>query len=104
MKNKPFIALSALLFTVGSTSSMASNNVCSLIDIYAKNVMEIRQMGGSMSDLMGMVDDGDYKDLYETIIISAFEVPRYNTEKNKQNAISDFTNKQYLECVKAYKD
>ena len=50
-----------------------------------------------------LIEAAEGNDLLETIIISAYEVPRYGVESNKQESVEDFRNKVYLQCAKVHK-
>ncbi len=60
--------------------------------------MTNRQLGGSMADAIE-VANGD--ETLESIVISAYEVPRYGTERMQQRQIEDYKNEVYLTCAKA---
>lgn len=72
------------------------NEHCSAYSSLAARVMEGRQAGITMSESMKiMADDGTMQQL----VISAYEQPRYATERMQKRAIVDFENTVHLACV-----
>lgn len=95
------IALSALQATWLAHAEEADwRTMCSSASKFAETVMVERQNGRSMAEL---IEAAEGNDLLETIIISAYEEPRYGVENNKQQSVEDFRNKVYLQCAKAHK-
>ena len=75
--------------------------LCGDISGLASQVMKSRQSGIPMSAMI-QATQGD--SMMENMIISAFETPRYSSEKVKKRTIEDFRDKIYLECIKALKE
>jgi len=95
-------SLAACLFA--AQNAKASDDLtskCKSISTLAGTIMKARQAGTSMSEMMEVKIGPDVKDLATSMIVSAFETPRFNTEKIKQETISDFRDDWYLKCVKA---
>lgn len=63
-------------------------------------IMEYRQQGQLMSDIMGMFEGVDLNGAVQKIIVSAYELPRYSTDEYQERAIADFANDVFLGCVK----
>ncbi len=59
--------------------------------------MRLRQNG---SDAMKVVEAIPQPHMQE-LAIRAFELPRFDTENLKQEAINDFRNQSYVECVRS---
>jgi len=70
---------------------------CANVAQLAETVMQQRQRGASMRELMSRVPDND---VARRIIMAAYEEPRYNTREYQQNEIRDFENKYFLECMR----
>lgn len=73
---------------------------CKELSNTAKDLMEIRQQGYSMSTLMEAAEGSE---LAQALVIEAYRQPRYNSERYKKQAVEDFTNSVYLQCLEAKK-
>jgi len=94
-----------LLFFVFWSFSVQADNVgwkerCGVLAKIAAAIMDNRQSGVPMDEMMKTVGDSEVD---MAILIAAFEKPRYKTEEYKNNAIVNFRNSIYLECVKQLK-
>lgn len=49
------------------------------------------------------LDGVENKELYEELVILAYESPRYNSKKMQNLTIVDFQNEIYLNCIKEYR-
>jgi len=74
---------------------------CSDISDTAKAVMNARQAGVPTAKLMEVA--GDNKGM-ETMIIQAYERPRYNSPEYKARASVDFAETWYVTCVRVLRD
>lgn len=72
---------------------------CQAVSNLAATVMERRQEGVSMADLMAAVDD----DIVHDMIVEAYEQPRFGTDSVARTLIEDFRDQWYLDCVKSLK-
>lgn len=88
--------------TAENSFSISTNWVskCTEMSSLAETIMSGRQSGVSMAQMMETVGDIE---IGQRMIIAAYDVPRYRTEKHIQNAIKDFRDELYLECAKALK-
>lgn len=68
---------------------------CESVGLLAKTVMEARQSGVAMQDVMQGANE-----LTKQLLIAAYEQPPYVSAAGKQRAITNFQNDVYLECVK----
>ena len=83
------------LFMVASMNVYAID--CASLSETAATVMEVRQMGYPMSKLMEAAErDGA---LARALVIEAYRQPRYSSDGYKENAIKDFANEVYLQCI-----
>lgn len=74
---------------------------CQVYSKLAGQIMDLRQNGMLMSDLLSKLNpDGDSPSV-EMLIISAYESPRYSTQGMKERTIQDFQNDVFLKCVKS---
>lgn len=78
-------------------------SLCKQMSDVAGMVMENRQEGMLMSELMALADSS-FSGLLEDIASAAYSKPRFSTEKMQKRAIVDFQNDVYLGCVTNLKD
>ena len=97
---KLVLALAAILVVSCARQDAApgesKEEVCPLAQTVARKIMEARQAGASMSDMLA----NKPSDLVRKLTISAYETPRYQSPEFIQRAIDDFGNDTYLACVK----
>lgn len=65
--------------------------------------MKARQNGVAMQKVLDVISTPDFasvKDGFRTIIMMAYDKPRFSTEANKQRAIGDFRDQVQLYCMK----
>jgi len=84
-------------------------SVCGEIAGTAEVVMQSRQDGISMSKIMQVLDsnaemDESTKKLMRDMLIAAYELPRFSTEKVKKETIENFRDQYYLGCVKGLRN
>ena len=68
---------------------------CLTLGVISTTVMEARQRGVSIGDLMVVAKESE---LLQAIILAAYQVPRFNTEEYQQQAVADFGNEVMLAC------
>ena len=78
-------------------------SLCETFSDYAKNVMTARQEGASIARLIKIVNSPDPEDggVMQQIVIDAYDHPKLSLEENKREAIKDFENEIYIQCIKA---
>jgi len=97
---KGIIALSLLLAS-SATYAGDSNETCDQIHEIATSVMDARQRGVSVKkamDIMGGTSIG------KNMVMNAYEDTRWNSKSRQQDAVTEFANTYYLECVKAFSE
>jgi hypothetical protein len=78
--------------------------LCRVMAEGAESIMSQRQAGQSMSVLMDrMSGDNMMANFFETLIIDAYDRPRYSTDSMVSRAIEDFKNDAYLLCVRNFR-
>ncbi|WP_427144066.1 hypothetical protein ACQCLI_12765 [Pseudomonas nitroreducens] len=86
-------------------SADQSDDPCAWVNSYSKSIMTARQHNKSMSDLVKVVNEQDIsvsaKSEIKKMIVAAYEAPVFMTEEVQNKMISEFQNKNYLQCVKA---
>lgn len=75
--------------------------MCNSLSEAAKSTMERRQEGVSMRKVMEIAKGNK---LLESVVISAYDSPRYSTEEMQARSVEDFRDKWYLECIKSQRD
>jgi len=95
------LLVTSLMLVLISTPALAG--ICEDISSLAGLIMDVRQKGAPMSTVMGVANEQKdaYRPLCRSIVIDAYESPKYSTESVKAQVISEFTNKYYLACVKS---
>ncbi len=93
------IIFGALIFS----QPVIADEMCTSIEFLAKSAMEFRQKGVAMSTVInGFVEEGQPEaELYKTIIIEAYDSPRFSTEEYQKSEIIEFSNKWYSACLKS---
>lgn len=84
--------------------AVASDNaLCESMSNLAGAIMEGRQAGRDMAEMMkaGSSNDPAIVKLRESFIVAAFEEPRYSSEEYQQKATADFKNSVFLQCFKS---
>lgn len=92
------LILAALFLPALALAEKPTFEVCQSYSTYAETVMESRQLGVDMASAYEMVKD---EKILSTILMSAYDSPRYSTQDFKDNAISDFKNKWFLACIQS---
>lgn len=77
---------------------------CKTFEAMAEIIMNARQNGASMSGLYAK-DYGskDKNEITRGLIKEAYEVPRFNSNISKKNAVLDFKNEKFRLCIKNLK-
>lgn len=74
---------------------------CKDQSLLAASVMNARQSGMTMAEMMEIPKKGKEGDGARALVIDSFKYPKMNTESNQQSAISEFENQTYLQCIEA---
>lgn len=78
-------------------------SICKSTSSTAKSIMNSRQRGASMVDMMDKVvgsADPAIKEIVKAFVIDAYNQPRFDTLEYQQKAELDFENNAYLTCIK----
>jgi hypothetical protein len=106
MKIRNIIYLALLLLFLQSTSNAegisreGALKTCTQIEGISGLIMEGRQSGVSMSELMKVSVPGSINEIMDDIVIDAFEKPRSSTQSHKAKTIENFKSKWFLSCYK----
>lgn len=79
------------------TSIEAATGHCRGIAAAAERTMTARQMGAPMSDVMEAATKAG--GVYEKIVVDAYDWPLIQTERVRDQVISEFQNAAYRECI-----
>lgn len=94
------IAIACILIPTSAVAGNDWRSTCKLISSLAETVMVNRQNGVSMVKMMETAK-GAVKDMTETLIMSAYDKPRFSTDEMQKRSVEDFRDQAYLECIKA---
>ncbi|MEI9405904.1 hypothetical protein [Mesorhizobium argentiipisi] len=74
---------------------------CTALGGLARSIMDKRQGGVDMSQIMSAIEsisNEEFKPVARSMVIMAYNTPRWNGEELKQQAISDFSNQVQVAC------
>lgn len=107
MKNLLISALMLFLFmstTVNATeeNTVSRAEICESYARYAELVMELRQIGAPLSNILAPLgsDSSTEKEVMREIVLLAYEEPRYTTEAVQKREIQDFRNRIHVNCLR----
>jgi len=97
------VLLTIIAFSFIATSAYADDwrKTCDSYGGLAETIMSGRQSGTSMAKMMKVLNNDEGSELFEKLIIAAYDRPRYSTEQMQKRSIEEFRDKMYLECAKA---
>lgn len=102
---KALVPIFVFLISTGSQCIPAKESdivqACKLYESLAEVIMEARQKGAPMSGLYTR-DYGtkERNEITKKIIIEAYDIPRFNSDQSKKDAVRNFKNDKFLFCIK----
>jgi len=100
MKKIIIIAMLVLIPIIGN----AENKNCNSMAEFAKTIMQLRQGGAPINEVMNFIESAEDKpEVYKvmkSITIMAYDTPRYSTPSIKEKTINEFYNTIYVNCIK----
>lgn len=72
-------------------------DICAAVGSLAEQIMEARQGGTPMSELMEIAGDGP---ALRQLVIEAFEISRYSTPRHRERVVEDFRADAELACYR----
>lgn len=96
MSKRVMLLVTGLFVSSLATAADDWKKRCSSMGDLAEQIMGARQDGIAMSKMIETAQG----QLTETMIMGAYERPRYNTEANRKREIGDYRDAWYLRCVK----
>lgn len=95
-------ALGAVIGAFWSSPATATERTfCETIEHVAGATMRARQRGVALSEVIAVAQNADIPEvarLMRTMVIAAYELPRYETAEFQQRAIADFAEEWALAC------
>lgn len=98
MKLFKALALTALLTTPAVADTVTDQEFCTSVSELSEAVMEGRQGGTPMSEMMRVAGSNG---IMKSMVLEAFDHPRYSTRDVKRRTIQEFTNQWFSTCMKA---
>lgn len=91
-----------LTIALMATTAFAEETMCDSLARMAKGAITARQNNVPISEVMDALpkEESRLKDFIKMVIISAYEVPLFTSEKNKLMVINEFSNTVYVGCMK----
>lgn len=99
------LTTAALLILTSLPSASDTGNVtdpatfCPVISRTAGEIMRAHQVGVPLTRAMEIVGDDAF---WRNIVLQAYSSPRYSTDENRRNAVTDFTTTVELACYKSF--
>ena len=89
------LSLAAVLALSVFSAQAEESHFCESVGELATIIMQNRQKGVDLSKMLTLSkgDDG-----VKTMVLDAYNSPRYSTDVYKNDAVSDFSNKWVLAC------
>lgn len=80
-------------------------NMCLTLAEFADKVMDNRQSGVELPNQLAVIKGAppDMMPIMKTVIMLAYDSPRYNTESNKADEVKRYKEKVLLTCLKTMK-
>lgn len=98
-------ALSLSALSSASAEAGGDQHVCGAMGALAGSIMEMRQTGVPLSEMMRRITDAvadeAMKEFARAAVMMAYAAPYYSTREFKENAINEFRNEAELSCFKS---
>jgi len=92
---KKAILVIALLSSMPATAQVSE--FCKSITDISETIMEKRQDGVKMIDMLNLVKDND---AVRNIVIDAYDFPKFSIDENKREMVSVFSDRWLMACIK----
>lgn len=104
MKN---LIIAAMMFvptiTFAEEQKMTPEQTCGLVANLSKSIMDNRQIGVPLVDMIGIPDNIEVEalaNIVRDIILEAYDRPKYSSKEYQLEAAEEFSNEVMLECMK----
>lgn len=97
--------ISVAIIAIMATTTMAKENkieVCKEYANLAEIIMEHRQTGTPVFEMMEIASKTKVKALAEHLIINAYDVHIFDTKKYQDKIIKQFKNDSFIKCMQQY--
>lgn len=94
------IALTLLLSFSASADKKEDFKICKSIAELAEIIADARYSGAAYDKMYEAAIASKFSESDLELISMAYNLPNYQTDKNKQRAISEFKNKVFGSCIK----
>ena len=103
---KKIIIAAIMSLTISTTANAETvTETCVEIALLGEGVMMARQEGKSLTAMVAFMEENlPGVDFARQMVLDAYEVPRFNTEENKQRAVEDFANEMSRMCFEAFSE
>lgn len=102
------LLVSVVAFCLGGAAAAQSKesiDSCRSYSEAARTVMENRQAGTKMAELMDWAaNNKGHEEISKYMVIAAYKKPAYRTPENQERTIINFENDMFLECITAFKE
>lgn len=92
------LALFALFAAPATAQEMTPDEMCAAFATYAEVVMKARQSGVPLGQMLETIDG---EPLLRSLVMVAYDQPRFSTESYQQEAIDVFRDNVHLGCLQA---
>jgi len=92
------LLLAVTLLLAFNANAKLTINGCKNLEEIAGVIMEVRQGGASMRE---MIEAADGDELAEILIVEAFDVPLMSSESGKNKKVEQFKNSVFKMCFKS---
>lgn len=104
--NKLAMALVIVMLAAGSAGAgegdKTQEEICANVATYAETLMDARHKGVPMQKLIEIAAENVAgAKISRTMIIDAYESPRFTTPEIVRQSVEDFRDRWYLRCIKA---
>ena len=87
----------ALTLIASMPATAQVSEFCKSIAEISETIMQKRQEGVKMIDMLELVKGNK---AVETIVLDAYEVPKFSVDKNKRSTVSNFSDRWLMACIK----
>lgn len=94
----PTFATLAFVAATATAQTEQPQDICHVIGNLAEQIMENRQAGISMSEMMAVSAESE---LAQLLVIEAYNIPRMSHPDNQRREVEDFRNMAEVLCYQA---
>ena len=87
----------ALTLIASMPATAQVSEFCKSIADISETIMEKRQEGVKMIDMLELVKDNK---AVESIVLDAYDFPKFSVDENKREMVSDFSDRWLMACIK----